>query len=259
MDKGWEKGLKITGGVLVGVAAVAAAPFTGGGSILAGAASLGLGTAVAAGSAAAAGIAGGALANMLSEDTEDRTSQSGTKRTFIKRGIVILGPTQVGKTTIYNFLKGENKSGATSVEDYEQFKYKIGNGLAIIIRKGKDIGGKESFINNYYEKMITSNKIDYCFFVFNAFEYLNNTDHQRDVNARLHFICKKNKKIKLIGSFIDNFSQDEQHLVSSKIQELNNEKPYKSMFGGRNFSLLNLTDQKQLSVYLKKVFIKTTS
>lgn len=64
---------KIIGGVIIGVGAVAAAPFTGGGSLL-GAASLAgsLAGTTAAASAVAAGVAGGVAGAVISEEEKKR-------------------------------------------------------------------------------------------------------------------------------------------------------------------------------------------
>ncbi len=248
MNKGWKKGLKIAGGVVVGVAAVAAAPFTGGGSILAGAATLGLGTAAAAGSAVLAGAAGGALVNEMTKD----------KPLIIKKGIFILGPQQVGKTTLYDYLQGKNNSSKqTSVNNYDEFTYKIDKDKSLIIRKGKDIGGGTEFIERFYEKMITDKEVDYGFFVFNAYEYLNNIEHRRDVNARLDFIYGKNilnKKTIIIGSYIDKFSNEEVDKVASKIKELTADKSYRTLLSGEYLHLLNLTNHESLKDFFKNIF-----
>tara|TARA_R110002126_G_C10483197_1_gene502143 strand:- start:3712 stop:4485 length:774 start_codon:yes stop_codon:yes gene_type:complete len=253
MNKSWKKGLKITGGILVGVTAVAAAPFTGGGSLLAGASALGLGSAAAIGSAVAAGAAGGILVEIFSEDENGNSIVS-----KIEKGIVIVGPSGSGKTTIYNFLKGENKTGETSVSDYEQFEYIVNKTRTIIIRKGTDFGGGTGFINKYYHKMLKDLQVDYCFFVFNVNKYINEINYQRDVNARLDFIFRKNildKKLRLIGSFIDKFPSNKKDEIDSKIRELIKEKTYKSLFDTNFFSLLNLTDNSSLKQYLENEFI----
>lgn len=245
MKKGW----KILGGVTIGVVAVAGVPFTGGGSLFAGAAALGLGTAAAAGSAVAAGAAGGVLASGVL--TPKKTPK-------VKKGIFILGPQQVGKTTIYKYLQGNNStSEQTSVNNYEEFIYKIDTDKSLIIRKGKDIGGGEEYIR-FYEKMIKDKEGDYGFFVFNAYNYIHDIeDHRGDVNARLDFIFEKkilNKNTIIIGSFIDQFDEKERASVFEKIKKMTEDKPYSILLSGEYFHLLNLKDSDSLKGFFKKIF-----
>ena len=238
---------KIVGGVALGVAAVAAAPFTGGGSIIAGAAALGLGTAAAAGAAVAAGAAGGALVTIFSEDNKP----------LVKKGLVILGTQNSGKTTIYDYLQGKKNAGINSKNDeYEEFIYSFNDNNSIIIRKGIDLGGDAGIFGKYYGKMINDKNIDFCFFVFNAFAYVNVENYRRDVNSRLHSIYEKgvlNKNTAIIGSFADHFSKEEIANVYDKISELTINKSYSSLLSREYFHLVDLTND----IKLKKL-IKTT-
>lgn len=241
--------LKVIGGIGIGVAAVAAAPFTGGGSILLGASALGLGTAAAVGSAVAAGAAGGVLASGILHPG---------KKLIIKKGIFILGPSHAGKSTIYKFLQGtSNLATQTTVKEYDEFKYNIDVEKSIIIRKGIDIGGGVEFVDRFYLKMITDKEIDYGFFVFNSFKYINEKEYRRDVNSRLHFIYEKEilkKKTIIVGSYLDNFSLDERPQVANKIKELTVDKRYKVLLSNEHLHLLNLTDEETLRIFFKNIF-----
>ncbi len=231
---------KIAGGVALGVAAVAAAPFTGGGSIIAGAAALGLGTAAAAGAAVAVGAAGGVLATLFSEDDKP----------LVKKGIVILGIQNSGKTTIYDFLKGEKKAGVNSkIDEYEEFKYFFNEKDSIVIRKGIDMGGDPGIFGRYFGRMINDINIDFCFFVFNAFAYVNKEEYRRDVNSRLHSIYEKGilkKNTAIIGSFMDHFKKEEMPNVYDKINRLTINKSYSRLLSREYFHLIDLTDDIKL-------------
>lgn len=245
MKKTW----KILGGITLGVLAVAAAPITGGGSLFAGAAALGLGSAAAIGSAAAVGAAGGFLANYLSKD-----------KMFVKKGLVILGMQDAGKTTIYDFLQGKKRAGVSSnVDDYDEFTYSFDKENAIVIREGKDIGGGEEFIKKHYNKMINDTNIDFCFFVFNSFKYLNDKTYERNVNARFHIIYEKkilNKKTAIIGSFMDQFTKQEKSNVYNRISERITHKSYAELLSKEYFHLIDLTKEIELKKFINKTLIK---
>jgi GTPase SAR1 family protein len=176
---------------------------------------------------------------------------------IIKRGLAILGMQGSGKTTIYDFLKNGKKAGdTTNVDDYEEFNYKIDTKTSIIIRKGKDIGGRDEFIKPFYKKMINDTNVDVCLFVFNAKEYLSNEEYRGGVNARLHFLFENGilkKKTKVIGSFLDHFTIGEQSKVKSKIIDHIKDKSYAELLSSQNFYLSDLTNRKQL-----KNIIETT-
>lgn len=236
--------LKILGGAVVGVAAVAAAPFTGGGSLLAGAAALGLGTATAIGFAVAAGIGGGILADNLFPDK---------KRT----GIAILGMIASGKTTIFNFLRNENINVGTSKREMDEFEYVLPNGKKRIIKKSVDIGGGDEYVKGEYASMLSSDEYDVYFFVFNSFEYLNNLNYQRNVNGRLLFIYNKknsNKKIILIGSYRDKFKISTTKVIED-IKLVIENKQYSSLFN-ENFMVMDLTDKSALKTFFNNSVFK---
>ncbi len=184
---------------------------------------------------------------------EDYESQN------VKKGICILGPEKVGKTSLYNFLKSENSSGQTTVHEYKEFVYNIDKNKSIIIRKGIDIGGGTEYIHRYYEKMINDKKIDYCFFVFNAFKYLKDEDdeYQRHVRARLQFIFNKNildKKAIIIGSHIDLFDADEKAEIAKKIKESTSDKSYSTLLTNEYLHLLNLNNEIALKTFFELIF-----
>jgi hypothetical protein len=241
---------KVLGGVTIGVAAVAAAPFTGGGSILAGASALGLGTAAAAGAAVAAGAAGGGLATIFSKD----------KKPLVKKGLFILGMQNSGKTTIYDFLRGEKKAGVTTnIDDYNEFTYSFNSTESIVIRKGVDTGGDPAIFGRYYSRMIENKNIDFCFFVFNSFKYVNEEEYRREVNARLHSIYEKgilNKKTAIIGSFKDHFGQEKMYSIHNKITQLTSDKSYSILLSREFFHLVDLTNESKIKKFIETTMIK---
>lgn len=248
MDK--VKILKILGGVTIGVAAVAAAPFTGGGSIIVGASALGLGTTAAAGAALAAGAAGGGLAAIFSEDDKP----------LVKKGLFILGMQNSGKTTIYDFLQGKKNAGVTTnIEDYSEFKYFFNDNDSIVIRKGVDTGGDAGIFGRYYGKMIKDENIDFCFFVFNSFAYVNEEKYRREVNARLHSIYEQGilkKNTAIIGSFKDHFAKEEMSNVDDKIRKLTINKSYSSLLSREFFHLIDLTNDTKIKKLIKTTMLK---
>ncbi|WP_264521158.1 hypothetical protein [Flavobacterium sp. N1994] len=229
---------KILGGAAIGVVAVAAVPFTGGGSLLAGAAALGLGTTTALVSAGVAGVIGGAIAG-------------GSFKNNKRIGLGIFGMQNSGKTTIFNFLRNENEGPGTSIRDLSEIEFKLENGKRLYIKKGVDIGGGEEFIKKNYGPMLLDNNYDVYFFVFNSFEYLNKTNEQRDVDARIDFIKKKNNnkmKIILIGSHFDKFKINES-IVRNEIKEKVKDKVYSDLFN-ENLVLIDLTNNVDLQDFI---------
>ena len=68
--------------------------------------------------------------------------------------LAVLGMKGAGKTRFYRYLQNKPYiEGESGVDEYEEFEYKKQDGMTIYIRKGKDIGGSEDYIN-LYEDMI---------------------------------------------------------------------------------------------------------
>lgn len=234
---------KIFGGIVVGVAAVAAAPFTGGGSLLAGAAALGLGTAAAVAGAVGAGVVGGVLGSLWDDD--DNNSET-------KRKLGILGMERSGKTTLLSKMRGITKSPTqTFSENYEEFIFRTHSGKIIKIAKGKDIGGNINYLIEY--KTITVQS-DVIFYFFNANEYVKDLDYRRQCNSRLSLIFSNliNKKFVLIGTHADKSSLTITQLKDA-IMALTIEKKYSKLFN-ENLIVVNLTDNEQFANLTDNLF-----
>lgn len=236
--------LKIIGGVVVGVVAVAAVPFTGGGSLLAGAAALGLGTATAVATAVAVGAAGGIFGSLWDGDEGDKSD--------VKRKLGIIGMKNSGKTTFLFNLGGIKKIvSSTSTQNYEAFNYTTKSGIIVQIEKGRDIGGGKNYISDYKD-IIGNNNVTFFFFDINR--YLNEIEYSRDCNSRLSFIFPilENKKFVLIGSHAD-----QSKLIISELREQIIErtinKNYSKVFN-ENFFIENLTNANQFSNLIENLF-----
>jgi GTPase SAR1 family protein len=246
------KVLKIIGGVVVGVAAVAAAPFTGGGSILAGAAALGLGTTAAIAGAVAAGTFGGGLVSYLTRDQE-------------KVKIGLIGMASSGKTTFLNKLRNfKGQYHPTSTDKYESFNFKLSTGKTIVIEKGKDIGGAKNYIT-FYRDIIKNN--DIILYFFNIHEYLKDNDYRRECNSRLAHINETdlsnygildgfnkqiNDKIIIVASHSDKSSNSSEMLMNEMLKQVN-DKNYSDLFNNV-FLVLNLTNSNQVENLINKIF-----
>lgn len=174
-----------------------------------------------------------------------------------RTGLAIFGMEESGKTTIFNYLRNENKVGATSVRELNEFEYKLDNGKTRLIKKGVDIGGGTEYIKAYYAPMLSDSNYDVCFFVFNSFKYLTEQKEQLNINARIKFIKEKNvknKKIILIGSHFDKFNIDESK-VRSEITSKVKDKDYVSLFS-EHLVLMNLTDKRMLKEFFNKKAFK---
>lgn len=232
------KVLKIIGGVVVGVAAVAAAPFTGGGSLLAGAAALGLGTTAAVVGAVVAGTAGGVLGGTLFDDKDEKS-------------ICLLGMKGSGKTTFLNNLREINLTQRTENKKYDSFSLKLKNGKTIIIKKGEDIGGGKNFMTNY-KPFIKESDIVLYFFHIN--KYIEDVEYMRECNSRLSFIKDDvdGKQTILIASHSDRSNRSENNLTN-EIENIVRDKNYSNLFGN-NFYVTNLTSKKDFDSLFEKIF-----
>ena len=209
-----------------------------------------MGTAAAAGAAVAAGAAGGGLAAVFSKD----------KKPLVKKGLFILGMQNSGKTTIYDFLRGEKKAGVTTnINDYDEFTYSFNSTNSIVIRKGIDTGGDPAIFGRYYKKMIENKNIDFCFFVFNSFKYVNEEEYRREVNARLHAIYEKgilNKNTAIIGSFRDHFGEEKIYSIHNKITKLTSNKSYSILLSREFFHLIDLTNASKVKTLIETTMVK---
>jgi len=231
--------IKIIGGAIVGVVAVAAVPFTGGGSLLVGAAALGLGTTGAVIGAFAAGVAGGTFGYFFSKD--DKANKLG-----------ILGMKDSGKTTFLNNLRGiQTKPMTTSREKYDSFEFKLSNGKNINIEKGEDIGGDKNYMA-LYKEIVKNNHV--ILYFFNVCRYLTEMEYLRECNSRLDFIDSSsvNKKIVIIASHSDLSKNSKQVLIEEILHQVKDKK-YSHLFND-GFFVVNLTDNKEVKEVIDRIF-----
>lgn len=181
--------------------------------------------------------------------------------------LAILGPNEAGKTTLWNFFRGtpdykdyHETEGTISVSfitsnivwtaikpDKSESKLKF---------KGYDINGNGDFIRRDWEKLIE--KSNMVIFVFNAYEYLKNTDYQRDINQRMQFVHSTVVKqtdgtkrgIWLLGSYADKLSDRKKDWET--IIDIIKKKPYCEI--SNNNACINLTNGDELKKYYKKMF-----
>lgn len=99
---------------------------------------------------------------------------------MFKKGVyqykmAVLGMTQSGKTTWYNFLRGNEVTESYQTASYEidAFDFTI-DGRTITIAKGRDINGTEENVGMYYESLIKNN--DTVMFFFDAAKYIKALD-----------------------------------------------------------------------------------
>lgn len=190
----------------------------------------------------------------------------------IGKSLGILGMQEAGKTQVLRNLQNKpySKYEATSTDDYSSFKINIG-GREITIQQGRDIGGDERYIKDYYEDFIKHK--DIILFVFDVAKYLKDFHYAQNVRVRLDFVYNK-LKMKLpdgtseavgesvlkrkhltIGSHADNLSDEEKKSALSKLQESVKGKPYSIMFHN-NLLLCDLTKKVDFlkGIQEKKLF-----
>jgi ribosome biogenesis GTPase A len=234
---------KIFTGIVVGVVAVAAVPFTGGGSLLAGAAALGLGTTAAVVAAGVAATVGGVVGGLWDDDIDDENA---------KRKLGIIGMKGSGKSTLLHKLGGiKIVKSDTFIEQYEEFSHKTMSGKTINISKGKDIGGLKNYMSEYKSVVDES---DVVFYFFDVNLYVNNVEYRRECNSRLSFIFPqlKNKKAVLLATHLDDSNLTKSELREIIMQNVT-DKVYSNLFN-ENFFILDLTDDKQFKDLINNLF-----
>lgn len=189
-------------------------------------------------------LAGAILAAIIIKNSDG--SKNNTK--IVGKSMGILGPQESGKTQLLKTLQNKpyEKYEATSTDDYSAFRTVI-NGRTITFQQGRDIGGDERYIKEYYEEFIL--KKDAIFFVFDVTKYLNDNSYAFDVRARIDFIYDHLKQINnyqskylLIGSHMDKLSSSRQKEALKTLQSSVAGKRYYKMFHN-NLLLCDLTDR----------------
>jgi hypothetical protein len=166
------------------------------------------------------------------------------------KSLGVLGLKGAGKTQLYRTLQRKEYTSyqGTATDDYDEFSFKYGN-KTIRVKKGRDIGGGENYILEYYAKFI--NEKDIIFFVFDAHRYINDKSYSDQVKARMEFVWRKmldkygyneiKTKLATIGSHYDQFNESERNNLLGKFQDDVSGKSYSTMFH-RNFILADITN-----------------
>ena len=171
--------------------------------------------------------------------------------------LAVLGMKGAGKTRFYRYLQNKPYvEGESGIDEYEEFEFKKQDGKTIYIRKGKDIGGSEDFINQY-EDMIK--ECDILVFCFDIKRYLSDSTYEKQANARFEFVCRKFKELnRSKGNFVKIASHlDETKDPKSAIKQFNNllkEKSYYNEFKYNLFFCADMTSRKDLEKIVKKIF-----
>lgn len=181
--------------------------------------------------------------------------------------IEVLGPQNSGKTTFLNFLRNKTVTGeATARERYEPFEYKLSNGKTVTIAGGEDIGGGDTFREDYVGKIKESDSI---IFIFDIHKYLNGhnkKDKTKDQYVRLtearfklvydHF--KDNypgeidpHRLVVIGSHRDKLKAGD-NKIKGAFYDCIRKNEYKEMF--KNFRICDLTNKDELRKIVDSIF-----
>jgi GTPase SAR1 family protein len=173
-------------------------------------------------------------------------------RSSDKIGLAVLGMAGAGKTTFYNYLRKEEVSGQTGIRDIDEFSIELKDGKKITIKKGQDIGGRESFVTQYEPMM---EEADYILFFFDAYKYLTDIQYARDTNARIDFITRKmtdEKILRAVISYADKFN-DRNQAITDIINSIG-DKYDKFFFDLRNYHFVNLTDKGEIRNLVNNLF-----
>lgn len=202
----------------------------------------------------AVGLIGGVLGAVLTDTNEVEGKTLG-----------VIGMKEAGKTQLYKTLQRKAYSSyqGTATNDYEEFVFIYGDKI-IKVAAGRDIGGGENYIRDYYKKWIEEK--DIIFFVFNASRYITDNSYAQDVKNRMDFIWRQmknkygsneeiKKKLVTVGSHLDKIDQNKHNSLIGSFQQDVNGKPYSQMFH-ENFIIANLTEHEKFMKELidKKIF-----
>ncbi len=198
-------------------------------------------------------LLGGASYYYLKKKSEKQEEKHG-------KTIAVLGMKGVGKTLfLANISNKDYKDCAATIgsEDYKGFYLSIG-GHIFFIKGGKDIGGGEEYIRDYYEEMIKNSEI--VFFLFNAYKYLNEKDYRDQTQARFEFIYRhsqeSNTNVIILATFADKFSSvQKRNDAYTSIKNSVSEKSYQKLLIDTRFFLLDMRDKVYLfNKILTKIF-----
>lgn len=173
--------------------------------------------------------------------------------------IAVLGMQGAGKTQFLANIRNKTyKDYAATIgeEDYEKFNIMLGN-RTVCIEGGKDIGGGEELILDYYDDMIKNN--DIVFFLFNAFKYINEEKYRKQTQYRLEFINRHSLESKctvnVFATFADMFSNDDERSNAyASIKNSVSGKDYYRLFIPSRFFMQDMRNKKLLMEKLEIIF-----
>ena len=156
----------------------------------------------------------------------------------------------------------EYKDGETNVKGYETHRFSIGD-RTIVISQGEDVGGDVD-IRGYYNKWVEEK--DITIFIFEGIKYLNDSEYQSQVKARLHFIYNIAKtkfgndsdlrNIVIIISHSDEYKhnspEDKKELLTSIMSTIS-EKDYNKLFEKNTFAA-DLRDKEEVLIIAQQIF-----
>ena len=174
--------------------------------------------------------------------------------------ICVLGRKQTGKTLFFNGLRGlwSVEPEETGVSRVPAFKVTIKNSKGkdevIKIKETKDIGGSEDFIASYYADLLASST--HIIYFCNIYEYMNDAEARKDVNARLEYIKKylddHKKKIEsvfIVLSYGDMVDRKQAREVFTKYMTGESFAPF-----AKRLAIVNMTDRNDVEELIKNIF-----
>lgn len=211
-----------------------------------------------------AGIGGGLAVSLIALLIGALTASTSLKG----KSVGILGMPQAGKTRLLRILQGRsyNDYVQTATEDYDEFVAKVGaNGeKEVKIQQGRDIGGTQEYIKEYYDKFIQEK--DITFFLFDAKKYLENDKYANDVRARLAFMFRRLKekylneselkaRYTILATHTDCLSETQLKDLKNLLQSSVANKPYSLLFHN-NLGAVDLTKTQEVKKYLGEEVFK---
>lgn len=171
----------------------------------------------------------------------------------------ILGQAGVGKTTLYRQLNKDYKGSDQTFEDnVSSFKVII-DGKEITIAEGVDIGGAKPIQEKHWVNFLNEKNI--IFYIFDLYEYFNNTDYKRDVNGDFKSLYSKQQEngrpehIRIIPSHTEKFKGIKALKKSiAKLKEELVNKEYGVLYLKNPVLPVDLSDERQVKEIEKQLF-----